>query len=323
MPDGTEGADPDPVTARRSYRAKLAVALAIVYVIWGSIYLGIRLVINEVDVFQAMAQRFVLAGIILVVVVVVRSGWSRLRVTRRQFGSLVVLGVLMLGLGNGLQALGQDRGLPSGVTALVVAGVPLWAVLLRYLGGDRPSRATLLGVVTGFGGLIVLVVVGRGVESAFPLIAVILVMIASLSWTVGSYFQGKVDLPSDIFVVAGYQQLVAAACSTVLAVGTGETFSADYTLRGWAALAYLVVFCSIIGFSAFAWLLRNAPLSLVATHAYVNPVVAVFLGWLVLGEVIGAAVLIGGGIVVASVVLVVSAESRPPTVEQAGSPPKA
>lgn len=311
------------VSDERAHRIKLAVALAIVYVLWGSIYLGIRLVINEVDVFQAMAQRFAAAGAILVLFVVIRRGWSGLRVTRRQAGSLVVLGIVMLGLGNGLQALGQHQGLPSGVTALVVAAVPLWAVLLRLCGGERPSGWTMVGVATGFGGLVVLVVLGQGVESAFPLVAVVLVVVASLSWTIGSYFQGRVDLPSDIFVIAAYQQCVAAACSVTLALGAGETFSMDYSARAWAALAYLIVFCSIVSFVAFAWLLRHAPLSLVATHAYVNPVVAVLLGWWVLGEPIGLAVVVGGGIVLASVVVVVTAESRPPAAADGDVPPRA
>ena len=131
---------------------------------------------------------------------------------------------------------------------------------------------------------------------------------SSLAWTLGSFLSGSLALPSDVFTIAAYQQVVAAVCSTLLAIGTGETFSMDYTARGWFGLAYLVVACSVVAFLAFAWLLTHVPLSLTATHAYVNPVVAVVLGSLVLSEPIGIPVLVGGGIVVAAVALIVSAE---------------
>jgi drug/metabolite transporter (DMT)-like permease len=303
-----------PELAPGTSRTTLVVALAAVYVIWGSVYLAIRLVIDEVDVFQAMAQRFLLAALIIGIVLAVRGGWRRLRIDRRQIPALVLTGVLLLGLGNGLQALGQVQGLPSGVTALVVALVPIWVGLLRVATGDRPSTLTVVGIVTGFVGLVILVVLGRGAGDDFPLLGVALVVGSSLAWTVGGYLQGRFSLPRDIFVTSMYQQLVAAVCSLVLAVGSRETFSIDYTARGWAAMAYLVVVCSILGFTAFAWLLAHAPLSLVSTHAYVNPVVAVLLGWAVLSEPISLAIVVGGGIVVASVVLIVSSERRPDAV---------
>ena len=241
-----------------------------------------------------------------------------MRVTRRQLGVLVLTGVLLLGLGNGFQALAQVKGLPSGVAALVVAGVPAWAVLLRAATGDRPASSTLVGVAVGFAGLAVLVVLGRGLGGAMPVLGVVLCLGSSVAWAVGSYLQGELDLPRDVFTIAAYQQLVAAACSTLLAVITRERFSIDYSPRGWFALGYLVVACSIVAFLAFAWLLTHVPLSLTATHAYVNPVVAVLLGWLVLAEPIGLPIVLGGGIVVGSVVLIVSAERRTTASRAAG-----
>jgi drug/metabolite transporter (DMT)-like permease len=289
----------------------VAVCLGAVWVLWGSVYLAIRLVVDEVDPFQGMAQRFVLAGVLLTAVVLVRSGPRGLRVSRSQLGALVLTGVLLLGFGNGFQALAQVRGLPSGVAALVVAVVPAWAVLLRLATGDRPSRLTVLGVAIGFAGLALLVVLGRGVGGAMPLVGVALCLGSSVAWTLGSYLQGELSLPDDVFTIAAYQQLVAGLCSCALAVATRERFSMDYSARGWFGLGYLVLACSIVAFLAFAWLLTHVPLSLTATHAYANPVVAVVLGWLVLGEPIGVPVLVGGGIVVASVALIVSAERRP------------
>ena len=305
-----------PPLAPGTSRPLMVVCLAVVWVLWGSVYLGIRLVINEVDPFQAMAQRFLLAGLLLAVIVTVRRGPGALRVTRPQLKSLILTGALLLGFGNGLQALAQVNGLPSGVTALVVAAVPAWAVLLRLLLGDRPPPLTVAGVVVGFGGMVALVLLGQGVGESLPVIGVVLCLASSLSWTVGSYLQGVIDLPADAFVIATYQQLVACGCSVLLAVADGEGFSMAYSTRGWLALIYLVVACSIVAFLAFTWLLTHVPLSLTATHAYINPVVAVVLGWAILSEPIGSPVLIGGGLVVASVMLVVSAERRPVVAEE-------
>lgn len=299
-----------PVLAPGTSRATVATCLGAVWVLWGSVYLAIRLVVDEVDPFQAMAQRFLLAGAILSAIVVVRRGWRGMRVTRAELLALVVTGVLLLGLGNGSQALAQVQGLPSGVAALIVASVPAWAVLLRASTGDRPSVSTVAGVAVGFSGLVLLVVLGRGLGGALPVIGVALCLGSSIAWTVGSFLQGRLRLPRDIFTIAAYQQLVAAVCSASLAAATREHPSMDYTARGWVGLAYLVVACSIVAFLAFAWLLTHVPLSLTATHAYVNPVVAVVLGWLVLGEPITVAVAIGGGVVVAAVVLIVTAENR-------------
>ncbi|WP_141004175.1 EamA family transporter [Nocardioides humi] len=295
---------------RRPDRRTLALCLAAVWLLWGSIYLAIRLVVQEADPFQAMAQRYVVAGLLLTCIAVVRRGWGALRVSRPEAVGLVVTGVLLLGIGNGFQALAQVGGLPSGVAALIVATVPVWAVLIRLAGGERPPAATLCGVAVGFAGLVALVGLGQRGGDALPLVAALFCLVSSLSWTVGSYLQGRLVLPGDIVVVAAYQQLVAAGSSTTLALTTGETFSIDYSARGWLALAWLVLACSVVAFLAFAWLLANVPLSLTATHAYVNPVVAVLLGWLVLAEPVGVGVLVGGAAVVGAVVVIVSSERR-------------
>ena len=300
-----------PELAPGTSRATVGFCLALVWVLWGSIYLAIRLVVDEVDPFQAMAQRFLVAGVILTIIVVVRRGWAGMRVTSSQLGVLVLTGVLLLGLGNGFQALAQVRGLASGVAALVVAAFPAWAVLLRLVTGDRPSPLTLVGVLVGFVGLVLLVVLGRGLSGTMPLVAVVLCLGSSIAWTIGSFLQGRLDLPKDVVTIAAYQQLVAAVCSTLLALGTREQFSIDYSARAWFAMGYMVVACSIVAFLAFAWLLTHVPLSLTATHAYANPVVAVALGWLVLSEPVGLPILVGGSLVVGSVAMIVNAERSP------------
>jgi drug/metabolite transporter (DMT)-like permease len=298
-------------------------ALVVIYVVWGSVYLAIRLVINESDPFASMAQRFFAAGGLMFVIVVLRGGWRRLVITRRQALVVLLTGFLLLAVGNGFQALGQTQGVASGVAALIVAGVPLWVAMLRTAGGDRPHVLTFVGIALGLVGLLVLVLLGRGAGTGYPLLGLLSVTAASVGWALGSFLMGKLDVPRDIFVVSTYQQLVAGCSSLCLALVRGESFTVGYTARGWLAMTYLVLVCSVMAFSVYTWLVTHAPLSLVATHAYVNPVVAVLLGWLVLSEPIGAAVLVGGGVVVASVVVVVTASRLEHRVERAADPANA
>lgn len=211
-----------PPIAPGTSRGHIVVCLGLVWVIWGSIYLAIRLVINEVDPFQAMAQRFLLAGLLLASIVALRRGPRALLVTRSQLRSLVLTGILLLGLGNGLQALAQRYGLASGIAALVVASVPAWAVVLRLALGDRPAPATLAGVVLGLVGLVLLFLLGRSDGGSMPLAGIVLCLGASLAWTLGSHLQGAVDLPRDTFVIATYHQLVAGVSSAPLAAARGS-----------------------------------------------------------------------------------------------------
>lgn len=300
---------------RQVDRTTLAVCMAAVWLLWGSVYLAIRLVVEEVDPFQAMAQRYVVAGLLLAGIAIARRGPRALRVSRAELAGLVATGVLLLGFGNGFQALAQVEGLPSGVAALIVATVPAWAVVIRLVTGDRPPVLTLWGVAIGFAGLAALVGLGQHTGEALPLLGAAFCLGASISWTLGSFLQGRLRLPTDVVAVAAYQQLVAAGTSTTLALLTRERFSTDFSSRGWLAMAWLVLACSVAAYLAFAWLLSNVSLSLTATHAYVNPVVAVLLGWAVLSEQVGVGVLVGGGAVVGAVVLIISSERRSSAAE--------
>jgi drug/metabolite transporter (DMT)-like permease len=181
-------------------------------------------------------------------------------------------------------------------------------VIFRTVEGDRPRTLTLVGVLTGFAGLAVLVLAGSG-TSGFPVGPALLVMVASSCWAFGSYVQPRLWLPADVFVTTVYEMLIGGALLLVAGRLAGESFAASaYSARTWSALGYLVVFGSVVAFTSYVWLLANAPISFVATYAYVNPVVAVFLGWWVLDEPVTWPVLLGGGIVVAAVALVISAE---------------
>jgi drug/metabolite transporter (DMT)-like permease len=177
--------------------------------------------------------------------------------------------------------------------------------------GDRPRPLSIVGVLVGFAGLGVLVLAGSSSEvgSGFPVGAALLIMFASTCWALGSYSQTRLWLPADVFVTTVYEMLFGGLLLLVVGQASGESFhAAAYGMRTWTALGYLVVFGSVVAFTSYVWLLANAPISFVATYAYVNPVVAVFLGWLILDEAVTLPVLVGGGIVVGAVALVISAE---------------
>ena len=266
-------------------------ALVIVYVVWGSTYLAIRIVVEQAPPMTSMGLRYLTASVVLGGILAARGGLRRLRLTRRQALGAAFLGLMLPVLGNGMVSVAEHLGAPSGVTALLIAIAPLIIVVFRVAEGDRPRPLTLLGVLAGFVGLAVLVLAGREGAGAFPLGAGLLVLFASTCWALGSYVQPRLPLPGDVFVTTVYEMLFGGAMLVVIGFVSGERFTASYDTRTWVALAYLVVFGSVIAFTSYVWLLASAPISLVATYAYVNPVVAVFLGWLVLREAVTPAVI--------------------------------
>lgn len=310
----------DGATSQRLWL--VVTALGVVYVVWGSTYLAIRIVVEEAPPLTSMGLRFFAAGAVLALVLSVRHGLSRFAVGPRELLGCAFLGLMLPTLGNGLVAVGERMGAPSGVTALLIAISPLWIVLLRRAGGDRPARLTLLGVLIGFAGLALLVLAGRdqGADHELPLAAAGVILFASSCWATGSYLQPRLWLPRDVFVTAVYEMLFGGLMLIVLGSLAGERFSGDYGSRTWLALGYLALFGSLIAYTSYVWLLANAPISLVATFAYVNPVVAVFLGWLILSEPVTGPVLLGGGIVVVGVVVVITSE-RPRKQPMAGAVP--
>ncbi|MCP3755825.1 EamA family transporter [Streptomyces sp. TBY4] len=288
--------------------ARVWFALALVYVVWGSTYLGIRIVVETMPPFLSAGARFLTAGLLLAGLVAWRDGPAALRATRAQVRSAVVVGLLLVLGGNGFVVLGETS-VPSGLAALLVAAVPMWLVLLRAGSGDRPSPRTLAGVLLGLGGLAVLAGPGFGGEIALG--GVLLVLAGSVCWSLGSFSAAKLTLPPNPFTGSAYQMLVGGAGGIVVGLCRGEQHGLDpgsYSTASWVALGYLVLFGSLVGFTAYVWLLRAAPLSLVATYAYVNPVVAVALGWLILDEALTWPILLGGAIVVAAVCVIVSTE---------------
>lgn len=288
--------------------------LAIVYVVWGSTYLGIRITVETLPPLVSAAARFTAAAVVLAVILRLRRGPGALRVERRQLAGAALVGVLLLACGNGLVVLAESGppgvALPSGIAALLVAIVPLFVVVLRALSGDRPRLATVVGVVAGFSGLVVLVLPGER-DGAVPIVGALTVVVGAAAWSIGSFLSGRIRMPADPFVATVYEMAIGAAALAAIGVGRGELKDFDLgtvSTGSWLGLAYLTVFGSLIAFTAYIWLLHRAPISLVATYAYVNPVVAVALGALLLAEPVTAQVLLGGAVILAGVALVVTNE---------------
>jgi drug/metabolite transporter (DMT)-like permease len=293
-------------------------ALWVVYIVWGSTYLAIRVTVETLPPLLAGGARFILAGLVLYSVLLVRRGRARMRITRAELAGSAVVGTALLLGGNGLVMV-AEQDVSSSLTALLISAVPLWVVLFRYAAGEKVAVGTLIGVLVGFVGVGILVMPGG---SGGDLLGALVVVAASFLWATGSILSKKLVLPKDPFLSTAVQMLCGGVSLSVAGLIAGEGafdlggFSADSLL----ALAYLVVIGSLLAFTAYVWLLQNAPISKVATYAYVNPVIAIFLGWAILSERITAVVLMGAAIIVASVAFIVSKESQPEVEEDTAEP---
>ena len=289
---------------------KVWTALGLVYVVWGSTYLAIAYVVDTLPALLSASLRFAVAGLLLAAYLRLRRGRVAFRATRREaLGALGVGALLLLG-GNGLVTLAEERDVPSGLAALLVAAVPLWVVLLRSASGDRPATRTLLGVALGFGGVAVLLLPGARPEGV-ALLPALLVVGSSVLWSIGSFTATRIALPPDALLTTTLQMVGGTVALGLAGAVRGERVDVDAVSgQSVAALAYLVVFGSLVAFTAYSWLLGVAPVSKVATYAYVNPVVAVLLGVLVAGETVEAVTLVGGAITVLAVAVVVGEEGR-------------
>jgi drug/metabolite transporter (DMT)-like permease len=291
-------------------------ALATIYVVWGSTYLAIRVMVETMPPLLSAGVRFAIAGVIFGVAVRLVGGRERMRIRREELAGAALIGTLLCFGGNGLVTV-AEQDVPSGLAALIIGMVPLWVVLMRTSHGDRPPGVTLAGVLVGFAGLALLVLPGDRPGDA-PLWGVLVLVAASALWASGSYYSRRVPLPADPFASTAWQMLLGGA--GMIAVGTlagevGDVRPQAFSHDSVIAFAYLVLVGSLLAFPAYIWLLENAPISTVATYAFVNPVIAVFLGWAILSEEITFSVVAGATAIVLSVATVVRRESSEPEAE--------
>jgi drug/metabolite transporter (DMT)-like permease len=301
-----------------SHGAKVWVALATVYLIWGSTYLGIELAGETIPPLFAVGMRFLAAAGLMLGFTVWRRGRAALRVSRRELASCVLIGALLPGANAILFV--AERHVASGLASLIIGAVPLWIVLMRTLTGDRPHRAALVGVAVGFGGLVLLVRPSGGASLG----SLLLVVCSSVMWATGSFLSGRLPLPRDSFAATSFEMLAGGLILLPIGLAATHPRFSQFSGRSIFGLFYLVTFGSVIGYTAYVWLLDNAPIGKVATYAYVNPVVAIALGALVLHESLTWALGIGALLVLACVALVVrqesgtTAEAKPVPVAETG-----
>jgi drug/metabolite transporter (DMT)-like permease len=290
-------------------RWKLWSALWTVYIVWGSTYLGIRLTVETVPPLLSSGLRFTIAGGVLLAVLAARRGTASVRPARSQLVGALGVGLLLPGA-NAVVSVAEQE-VPSSLAALLFASIPLWVILLRRAWGERIPRVSIAAVLVGFAAVGLLL--NPGEESGGASLAGLLACVAGAAmWASGSFASRRVALPADPLVSTGWQMLLGGLVILVIGLIGGEAGDfrpSEFSLRSVLALAYLVVFGSWLAFTAYAWLLQNAPISKVATYAYVNPVVAIALGWLVLGETITPLALVAAAVIVATVALVVRSET--------------
>jgi drug/metabolite transporter (DMT)-like permease len=286
---------------------KIWTGLWIVYIVWGSTYLAIRVMVETVPPLLGAGVRFTIAGAVMLAVLSFRRS---VRPSRAQLLSALAVGILLPGA-NAVVTLAEQE-VPSNLAALLIASIPLWVLLMHRVAGEPVSRAGIVAVLVGFAGVALLLRPGEQSEGA-SLLALAACVFAAVMWASGSFASPRLRLPGDPLVSTGWQMLLGGMVIVAAGLIAGEAPKVDpeaFSLRSVAALAYLIVFGSWLAFTAYAWLLQNAPLSRVATYAYVNPVVAIVLGFLILDEVVTPVTIVGAAIIVLSVALVTRIESR-------------
>lgn len=292
-------------------RAAVMGAFAAVYVIWGSTYLAIRYAIETLPPFLMAGTRFLTAGAILYLFMRLRGAQAPLRLHWR---SAFVLGGMLLLFGNGAVVWAEHR-IASGIAALLVAVEPLWIVLLEWLrpGGRRPSGRTVIGVVLGFAGLAILVGPQDLGGGRVDVLGAVVVVMAALSWAAGSLYSREAPLPNSPFLATAMQMLAGGTLLVGAGLLTGEAGSVDpstFSARSLGALAYLTVFGSLVAFTAYIWLLGVVSPSRASTYAYVNPLVAVVLGWALAGERLDARVALSAVVIVGAVAMIIAASRQ-------------
>lgn len=295
----------------RASRTQILAAFASIYLIWGSTYLAIRYAVQTIPPFIMGGLRFVVSGILL-------YAWARYRgaarPTRLHWRNAIIAGGLLLLGGNGA-VVWAEQFVPSGLTALLVSILPFWLVIIEWVRPPRrrPHGAVLIGLIIGFIGIVVLVGPGNlgGRGDVRPIGAVVLIL-GSLSWAIGSFFSRDADLPQSGLLTTGMEMLGGGALMLIVGALSGELthFDIHHISRPSAiGLIYLITFGSLLGFTSYIWLLDKVSPARLGTYAYVNPVVAVILGWAIASETLSARTAVAAAIVICAVALITTARS--------------
>ena len=305
---------PNRPRTRPASSALVWTAIVILYFVWGSTYLGVRVAVDSIPPFLMAAVRFAIAGIVMLTAVAVLRRDQIVRPTRRELRDTFIVGAFLMGGGMGSVAWGEVT-VPSGIAGVLIAMMPVWvAVFGRIFFDERLPRLAIVGIAAGMIGVVILVGSGVAVDRSLDPAGVAALVISPMSWAAGSLFAAhRARLPRDPFQATGMQMLTGSLILGAVAVLTGEvaTFRPEMVTRdSIIALVYLTAIGSLVAFTAFAWVLRQAPLPLIATYAFVNPIVAVFLGALILNEAVTPIQLIAGAVIVLGVALLILSRNR-------------
>ena len=283
------------------------VSLGIIYFVWASTYVGTAFVVEEIDPYTGTGFRFMTAGILLSLFVIITKGPRALKISKKQVINAIFIGFILIGLASPLLGVSAQH-ISSGLIALLVAMTPIFIAILRFLFGDIPSLKTIIGIVVGFGGVIIVLVIPT-VEN---ILFIIICLISNVIMAIGSFWSQRIELPESPLTTAAIQTFFGGMCAILIGIFRGEdtsTFFYASESETWIAFLYISVM-GAIAYSAYAFLLVNTPISLVATHAFVNPIVALFLGNLLRNEKISTSIIVSGTVVVFGIALVVLGEKR-------------
>lgn len=293
-------------TPQSSQRPRIIIAFALLYVLWGSTYLAMRIIVRDLPPYVAGAVRYLIAGPVMLAACVLLG--RKIRLTRRDLVRLSIISVLLLSLGN-IGVLWGEEYVSSGLASLIVALVPIWVVMIEawFFRAGRMTPKGLFGLALGIVGLLVLLwprIVSGSHLGRQELFGSAILAGASFFWALGSVFSHRFELTVDVFASAAWQMTLGGIVNAAVALVTGRFPTAHWTTSAFAGIAYLIVFGSWLGYSAYIYLLEHVPTPKVATYAYVNPIVALILGWLILRERVDVFMLVGTVIIIASVALV-------------------
>jgi drug/metabolite transporter (DMT)-like permease len=304
-----------------SHRSRVALCFGLVYVLWGSTYLAMRIAVRDFPPYVAGAVRYLAAGPIMLGVCALAG--RRVRISRQDLVRLLGIAVLLLCLGN-IGVLWGEEYVASGFAALIVALLPIWVVIIEtwILRDGRMSRQGFIGLAFGILGLLILLwprLTAGTHLGHLELIGTGILGVGSFCWALGSVFSSRWDVSVGVFASAAWQMTLAGFVNAAVAALTGQFRHARWTAPAFESVGYLVIFGSWIGYSAYIWLLEHVPTPKVATYTYINPIVALFLGWLLLKERVDGYMLVGTAIIIGSVALVNSSKLRPRS-SQLGEP---